>query len=36
MSESSDAGSSKAIHETVQKLRNRSDLAVKALAHPGS
>jgi hypothetical protein len=32
-----DAGTSaKAIHETVQKLRDRSDLAVKALAHPGS
>ena len=24
----------KAIHESVQKLRDRSDLAVKALAHP--
>ena len=36
MSESSDAASAKAIHETVQKLRDRSDLAVKALAHPGS
>ena len=36
MAESSDAGSAKAIHETVQKLRDRSDLAVKALAHPGS
>ncbi len=33
---SSDAASTKAIHETVQKLRDRSDLAVKALAHPGS
>ncbi|HWW15737.1 MAG TPA: hypothetical protein VN310_13835 [Candidatus Dormibacteraeota bacterium] len=32
----SDAASAKAISETVQKLRNRSDLAVKALAHPGS
>ncbi len=31
-----DAASTKAIHETVQKLRDRSDLAVKALAHPGS
>src|SRR5258708_81347 len=31
-----DAASTKAIHETVQKLRHRSDLAVKALAHPGS
>src|SRR5580658_6233474 len=30
------AASAKAIRETVQKLRNRSDLAVKALAHPGS
>ncbi len=29
---SSDAASVKAIHETVQKLRDRSDLAVKALA----
>jgi hypothetical protein len=34
--EKSDAASAKAIHETVQKLRERSDLAVKALAHPGS
>jgi len=33
----SDAGTSaKAIRETIQKLRLRSDLAVKALAHPGS
>lgn len=32
----SDATSAKAIAETVQKLRDRSDLAVKALAHPGS
>jgi hypothetical protein len=32
----SDAASAKAIAETVQKLRDRSDLAVKALAHPGS
>jgi hypothetical protein len=30
------AASANAIRETVQKLRNRSDLAVKALAHPGS
>jgi len=36
MAENSDAGSVKAIHETMQKLRERSDLAVKALAHPGS
>jgi hypothetical protein len=37
MAENGDAGaSSKAIHQTVQKLRDRSDLAVKALAHPGS
>jgi hypothetical protein len=28
--------SATAIHETVHKLRVRSDLAVKALAHPGS
>jgi hypothetical protein len=28
--------SANAIHETIQKLRVRSDLAVKALAHPGS
>jgi len=35
VAESSDAESAKTIHETVQKLRNRSDLAVKALAHPG-
>ena len=32
----SDAASAKAINETVQKLRARSDVAVKALAHPGS
>ncbi|MGA8617479.1 MAG: hypothetical protein WB660_03030, partial [Candidatus Sulfotelmatobacter sp.] len=36
MAESGDGGSAKAIHETVQKLRDRSDLAVKALAHSGS
>jgi len=30
------AASAKAIRETMQKLRERSDLAVKALAHPGS
>ncbi|MGC2821282.1 MAG: hypothetical protein WA198_16445, partial [Candidatus Sulfotelmatobacter sp.] len=36
MAESGDATSAKAIHATVQKLRERSDLAVKALAHPGS
>jgi hypothetical protein len=36
MAENSDAASAKAIHETVQKLRDRSDLAVKALAHPGN
>jgi hypothetical protein len=30
------AASAKAIRETVQKLRSRSDLAVKALAHPGN
>jgi len=35
-SEGKDAPSAKAIRETVQKLRERSDLAVKALAHPGS
>ena len=34
--EGSDAASAKAIAETMQKLRDRSDLAVKALAHPGS
>jgi hypothetical protein len=28
--------SANAIHDTVQKLRVRSDLAVKALAHPGT
>jgi hypothetical protein len=33
---SNDASSAKAISETVQKLRDRSDLAVKALAHPGN
>jgi len=31
-----DAPSAKAIHETLHKLRERSDLAVKALAHAGS
>ena len=36
MAEANDAASAKAIRETVQKLRDRSDLAVKALAHPGS
>ncbi|MGA9510277.1 MAG: hypothetical protein WBV55_16790 [Candidatus Sulfotelmatobacter sp.] len=36
IAESCDAPSAKAIHATVQKLRERSDLAVKALAHPGS
>jgi hypothetical protein len=37
LAESSDAAASaKAILETVRKLRERSDLAVKALAHPGS
>jgi hypothetical protein len=37
MAESGDASpSAKAIHETVQKLRDRSNIAVKALAHPGS
>jgi hypothetical protein len=34
--ESSDANPAKAIQETVRKLRDRSELAVKALAHPGS
>jgi hypothetical protein len=32
----SDADSAKAICETAQKLHQRSDLAVKALAHPGN
>jgi len=37
VAENSDgAASAKAIHETLQKLRSRSDLAVKALAHPGA
>jgi hypothetical protein len=37
MAESTEGGAwAKAIHQTVQKLRDRSDLAVKALAHPGS
>jgi hypothetical protein len=37
VAETKDSGaSSKAIHETVQKLRGRSDLAVKALAASGS
>jgi hypothetical protein len=34
--EKAEPASAKAIHESVQKLRMRSDLAVKALAHPGS
>jgi hypothetical protein len=33
--EPSDAAASKSIHESVQKLRIRSDAAVKALAHAG-
>jgi hypothetical protein len=37
LAENSDSSAaSKAIHETLQKLRGRSDLAVKALAHPGN
>jgi hypothetical protein len=37
LAENSDAGASaKAIRETVQKLRDRCDLAVKALAHTGN
>jgi fatty acid-binding protein DegV len=37
MAEAGGSGpSAKAIQETLQKLRDRSDLAVKALAHPGS
>jgi hypothetical protein len=34
--EKNDSASARAIRETMQKLRERSDLAVKALAHPGS
>jgi hypothetical protein len=34
--DSTTAASAKAIQETVQKLRSRSDAAVKALAHPGA
>lgn len=34
--EASNGASAKAISETLQKLRDRSDVAVKALAHPGS
>ena len=34
--DSATAASAKAIQETVQKLRSRSDAAVKALAHPGA
>jgi hypothetical protein len=30
------ADSAKAIHESLQRLRDRADLAVKALAHTGS
>jgi hypothetical protein len=36
IAENSDAASAKAISETVQKLRDRSDLAVKALAASGN
>jgi hypothetical protein len=37
LAESSDTpAAAKAIHETLQKLRGRSDQAVKALAHPGN
>jgi len=37
MAEKSENGAwSQAIHDTVQKLRNRSDLAVKIMAYPGS
>jgi hypothetical protein len=32
----SEEASAKAIHETTLKLRQRSDMAVKALAHPGN
>lgn len=34
--EKGDAASARAIHETVQKLRQQCDAAVKAMAHPGS
>ena len=34
--ETADGVSARAIHETVQKLRDRSDVAVKTLANPGS
>ncbi len=34
--EKTDANSAKAVRETIQKLRSRCDLAVKALAHPGN
>ncbi|MGB7133588.1 MAG: hypothetical protein WBD59_22445, partial [Candidatus Sulfotelmatobacter sp.] len=34
--EKADSASAKAIHASVQKLRNRSDVAVKTLANPGS
>jgi hypothetical protein len=34
--EKADSDSARAVRETVTKLRERSDLAVKALAHPGS
>ena len=36
IAESKEAEAAKAIRETVQKLRTRCDLAVKALAHPGN
>jgi hypothetical protein len=37
LAENSDsAASAKAIRDTIRRLRERSDLAVKALAHPGS
>jgi hypothetical protein len=33
---SSDAASVRAIQEAIQRLGDRSDIAVKVLAHPGS
>ncbi|MGC1228660.1 MAG: hypothetical protein WA859_19470, partial [Candidatus Sulfotelmatobacter sp.] len=36
VAQAADAASAKAIHASVQKLRTRSDVAVKTLANPGS
>jgi hypothetical protein len=36
LAESADSAASRAVQETLHKLSDRSALAVKALAHPGS